>query len=179
MGRVRMIILLGLLLCIGGCSNKRIREALESFLSQEVSFPSTLICCSGGTDGVNPLRDSIPKLIIYVDSTQCSSCRVSHLSEYIPLYDDALRSGRYTLAIILSPPVSEYGHIAHLLELYKYPFPVYLDKDHSFRKENGFIPDDIRFHAFLTDRSRRPVLVGDPVRSDRLRNLFEQELQNL
>ena len=137
MGRVRLIILLGLLLCICGCSNKRIREALETFLSHEVTFPSTLICCSSDTDGVNPLHDSIPKLIIYVDSTQCSSCRVSHLSEYIPLYNDALRNGSYTLAVILSPPVSEYGHIAHLLEVYKFPFPVYLDKDHSFRKEMG------------------------------------------
>lgn len=179
MGRVRLIILLGLFLCIDGCSNNRIRDVLETFLSQEVTFPSTLICCSSDTDGVTSLRDSIPKLIIYVDSTQCSSCRVSHLSEYIPLYDDALRSRRYTLSIILSPPMSEYGHIAHLLELYNYPFPVFLDKSHSFRKENGFIPDDARFHAFLTDQANRPVLVGDPVRSKKIRQLFEPMLTEL
>ena len=179
MGRIRIIWLIGLLLCLGGCSNHGIRKQLEGFLSQEVRFPSTMTCYSGSAQGIKPLSDSIPKLVIYVDSTQCSTCRIGHLPEYIPLQEESIQTGRFMLAIILSPPVNDFGNIAHLLETYQYPFPVYLDKEHSFRKENGFIPDDSRFHAFLTDRFHRPVFVGDPVRSDRLRQLFEQALQNL
>lgn len=179
MSRVRIIILLGLILCLGSCSNHRIRKQLENVLSQEVRFPSSINCCFGSTSGKKPLSDSIPQLVIYVDSTQCSSCRIGHLSEYIPLYEESIQSQQFVLAIILSPPSADCEHISHLLSVYDYPFPVYLDKNHSFRRENGFIPDDSRFHAFLTDRSHHPVFVGDPVRSDRLRSLFEQALQNL
>lgn len=179
MARTRIIIIMGLVLCMSSCSNYHIRKQLETFLSQEVRFPSTMLRCPGGPTGTEAWPDSMPQLVIYVDSTQCSTCRVGHLSEYIPLHEESIRTGRYMLTIILSPPIKDYGSIMHLLETYKYPFPVYLDKNHSFRKENGFIPDDSRFHAFLTDRSHRPVLVGDPVRSDRMRKLFDQSLQEL
>ena len=47
------------------------------------------------------------------------------------------------------------------------------------KKENSFIPGDARFHAFLIDRSRHPVMVGDPTRSEKLWQLFEQTLQQL
>ncbi len=170
---------IGLLLCLGSCSNLRVRKQLETFLSQEVRFPLTMICCSEGAVEIKSLPDSIPQLIIYVDSTQCSSCRIGHLSEYIPLQEESKQTGRFMMTIILSPPVGDYGNITHLLETYKYPFPVYIDKNHSFRKENDFIPDDARFHTFLTDRFLRPVFVGDPVRNNRLRQLFDRALQSL
>lgn len=180
MGRIQIVILTGLLLCMGGCSEHRVRKELESFLSQEVKFPSTLIGCPGESTGsVTLLSDSFPKLIIYVDSTQCSSCRVGHLSDYLPLYEKSVQGRQYTLAVIISPPVADYGYIMHLLETYKYPFPVFIDKNHSFRKENSFIPDDTRFHAFLLDRLHRPVMVGDPARSEKIRRLFEQVLTEL
>lgn len=134
---------------------------------------------SGNAAEVKPLSDSIPQLVIFVDSTQCSTCRIGHLSEYIALQKESIQTGCFMLTVILSPPVNDYKNIVHLLETYKFPFPVYVDKNHSFRKENGFIPDDSRFHTFLTDQSHRPVFVGDPTRSDRLRHLFEQALQNL
>ncbi len=170
---------MGLVLCLGSCLNQSIRKQLENFLSQEVRLPSTMSCYYGSAMGTKPLSDSIPQLVIYVDSTQCSTCRVGHLSEYNTLQEESIQTGRFKLTIILSPPVNDYEYIVHLLETYKFPFPLYVDKNHSFRKENGFIPDDSRFHAFLTDRSYRPVFVGDPVRSDRMRQLFEQALQNL
>lgn len=179
MSWVRTVILMGLVLCLGSCSSHRIRRELESFLSQEVVFPSSITCVSKTMQGTNLLLDSIPRLVIYVDSTQCSTCRVGHLAEYIPLHERAVQEKRFMLAVILSPPASEYDNIVHLLDVYDYPFPVYLDKNHSFRKENSFIPDDARFHAFLIDRSLHPVMVGDPTRSEKLRQLFEQTIQQL
>lgn len=171
------IILVGLVLSFASCSSYSIRKELESFLTQEVRFPSTLINCSDQYIGKSSLSDSIPKLVIYVDSTQCSSCRIGHLSEYISLQEESIQTGQFMLMIILSPPIADYGHIKHLLESYKYPLMIYLDKMHSFRQENDFIPDDTRFHSFLINRDRHPVLVGDPVRSEKLRRLFEESLQ--
>lgn len=179
MSRVHTIILVGLMLCLGSCSSHRIRRELEVFLSQEVCFSSSLTCASNGFRGTNPFSDSIPRLVIYVDSSQCSTCRVGHLSEYIPLQEKAVQSRQFMLVVILSPPASDYDNIVHLLDVYGYPFPIYMDKNHSLRKKNSFIPDDVRFHAFLTDRSNHPVMVGDPVRSEKLRQLFEQTLQQL
>ena len=179
MSRVRTLILVGLVLCLGSCSSHRIRKELESFLSQEVCFPSSLTRASKAFQGTDPILDSLPRLVIYVDSTQCSSCCVGHLAEYIPLQEESVRSGRFVFAVILSPPAADYAHIEHLLDVYDYPLCVYLDKSHSFRKENSFVPDDVRFHSFLTDKSRHPVMVGDPTRSEKLRQLFEQTLQKL
>lgn len=180
MGRIRIIILMGLLLCLNSCSGHRVRKELESFFSQEIKFPSTLVACSGESAGaMSLLSDSIPKLIIYVDSTQCSSCRVGHLSDYLPLYEESVQGKQFMLAVIISPPVADYGYIVHLLGTYKYPFPVYIDKSHSFRKENSFIPDDTRFHAFLLDGCNHPVMVGDPARGQKIQRLFEQALAEL
>lgn len=161
---------------ITGCSRGDIKKMLMTYYSQEVKFPSQLIKVPEAAINMRSINDSIPKMVIYIDSTECSSCRIGHLSEYESLAKEATYSGNFLLVIIISPPRKDFEYTRHLLELYNNPFPVYLDRNHSFRKENTFIPDDIRFHAFFIDANNRPILVGDPTRSDKTQELFKRVL---
>lgn len=173
--RFSFIFLFLLPLITTGCSRGAIKKMLMTYYSQEVKFPSQLTKVPETAMNTHSINDSIPKMVIYIDSTECSSCRIGHLSEYESLAVECTRNGPYLLVIILSPLEKDYEYTRHLLESYNNPFPVYLDKNHSFRKENAFIPDDNRFHAFFVDANNRPILVGDPTRSKKVLQLLQQK----
>ena len=50
--------------------------------------------------------------------------------------------------------------------------PVYIDVENSFLKDNTIIPSDLRMHSFLINRFGKPIFVGDPVSSDKLKMSF-------
>lgn len=172
------LIVLALILLIG-CSGSDIRKTLLSYYSQKVVFPSSLTVITGASNDMRSIQDSIPKVVLFIDSTECSSCRIGRLIEYEDLAAESLRTGSFMMAIIISPLRKDFDYARHLLEQYDYPFPIYLDQSHCFRKDNAFIPDDIRFHAFFVDANNNPVLVGDPTRGKKIRQLFQQKLSEL
>ena len=172
------LIVLALTVSIG-CSNSDIRKTLLSYYSQEVVFPSSLTVIPGASKDIRSIHDSIPKMVIFIDSTVCSSCRIGHLIEYEDLATESLRTGGFMMAIIISPLRKDIDYARHLLEQYNYPFPIYLDQSHSFRKDNAFIPEDVRFHSFFVDANNSPILVGDPTKSKKIQQLFRQKLLQL
>lgn len=169
-----MVFLLPVL--ITGCFRRDIKKMLMTYYSQEVKFPSQLIKVPGTSMNIHSINDSIPKLVIYIDSTECSSCRIGHLEEYETLATESNITDRFALIIILSPSKKDFEYTKHLLDVYNFPFTVYLDKAHSFRKENTFIPNDKRFHAFFVNAKNQPVLVGDPTHGAKIQHLFKKTL---
>lgn len=54
-----------------------------------------------------------------------------------------------------------------------------VDKNNEFIAKNNFIPDNAIYHCFLMDKNDEIVLVGDPVASDAMWNLFKATLDNM
>ena len=50
--------------------------------------------------------------------------------------------------------------------------PVYVDVDNEFLKLNPLIPEDRRMHAFLVNDMGYPICVGDPVKSEKMLQVF-------
>ena len=42
----------------------------------------------------------------------------------------------------------------------------------NFEKEQIEIPSDLRFHCFLTDLERHPVIVGNPISDEKIKTLM-------
>ena len=42
----------------------------------------------------------------------------------------------------------------------------------NFEKEQIEIPSDLRFHCFLTDLERHPVIVGNPISDEKIKTLL-------
>ena len=118
------------------------------------------------------------KMIIYYDSAGCSGCRISHLIEHEPLYAEAAEDGRYDVVTIFSPRQEELEDVRLQLVVQDFSFPVYVDTYGSFSRLNGEIPSDTRFHSFLIDGNGHPVMVGNPVESDAMKEILLDILDN-
>ena len=166
------------ILMFSGCQRPSARKTLSNYYSHEVVFPKSLDCVHGMTPQRYTLSDSVPKMVVFIDSTECTSCRIGKLIQYSQIETQALNTGKFMLVLIMSPKQKDYSFARHEVEIRGYPFDVYFDPLHEFRSHNSFISDDIRFHAFLTNASHFPVMVGDPSYGERLRSLFEQVIDS-
>ena len=105
------------------------------------------------------------KLIIYIDSSECTTCRISHLEMYRSAWEYGQRTKMYELLIVFEPV--QFGSISLLRYLsdIDFSFPLYLDDESEFFAINTAISRDARFHGFFTDKSNVIRLVGDPAKN--------------
>lgn len=173
-------ILLMTLLCtlVSGCAlpeKHTTRQLLKKMIGSTVVLPEKVTCIQGGNSFPMPetLRTT-PKYIVFVDSTECSMCRIDKLVHYKDLLEMSHETGAFEVFIILSIRESEYKHIFDHLLYSEHEFPIYLDEQASFRKLNPIIPDITAFHTLFVDRDNSIILVGDPVYNEQIMNLFHQ-----
>ena len=174
MRRILLIAGLCLLAVVSpGCKKARIRAQLKELMGSTIVLPERITCVKGGE--VYPMPDSLrgkAKLLVYVDSTECSKCRISRFVRYEPFFKEAERSGKFEVMLLLSVKESEYAEIIEHLELLENPFPVYVDEDHAFLSQNPELPGDSRFHGMFLQADGRPLLFGDPMANEETEKLY-------
>lgn len=110
------------------------------------------------------------KLIVYYDSTQCSTCAINSLWEYEELLETC---NNLDLFVILYP--SSRNNVDMLNSMLSKISPqvnTILDFDGTFEKKNPQIPSNELFHTFLIDKKGTVLLVGDPLKNKKIRGLL-------
>ena len=171
MGRSCFVYIILLLSC-AGCIESRITRELRSFQSEKIVFPSDMFAVIDRNviEAPQPETDNI--FVIFYDSTECSTCQISRIYDYLSFYEESEESGDFSIMMIFSPRYEYYSEVMEQLVILNFPFPIYIDYNGSFAKENSVIPEDRYFHSFLLDKEGHPVFVGDPLASDRMMELL-------
>jgi len=159
------------------CSDLGLRHTLKHLMTEIIVMPShiemvrkdSVLTCS---------LDSHAKFIVYLDSTDCMSCRIEKLFRYENLYNASEKSPLFDLVILISPKIGSRDEVIRNLQ-FSVDFPVYLDTENQFLELNRKIPSRDDFHAFLTNEDGKVILVGDPTRSDGMMALFAEALRSL
>lgn len=159
------------------CTDRhKIKSLMIDFMDSEILIPNDLELIHEGKVSKFAITSLKPnKFIIYYDSLDCSSCRISHLVENSPLYEMADSCG-YSLITIFSPRTNEIDGVKRQLIFTNSPIPIYIDTNCSFRRRNPSIPSDLRFHYFLLSQDNRPIFVGNPLVSSKLYELFQNAI---
>ncbi len=141
-------------------------------------LPERMTCIRGGKEIPVPetLRSS-PKLVIFIDSTECTACRISQFKDYQDLFDLSEETGKFEVVVLLSSPKEKYRDTYHEVEVRRFLFPVYLDTENRFLAENAVIPPAVRYHALSLDGEGHVLLVGDPTRGNALMTMFKEVYQ--
>lgn len=169
------MIILALTIC--GCRQSAMLPEIERMLESSVSYPEKIVCVQNGE--IFPVPDSVlsaPKLLVFADSTDCTSCLITKLPLFEKMFSLAKESGRFNVMILLCPAREEYEETLMWISLLDYPFPVYFDSELSFRSLNPFFPDDSRLHTVSVDAKGNIVLVGDPRVNDKMLDLFKEKM---
>ena len=161
-----------------GCKKAQLRQQLKELMDSTIVLPEKITCIYNGE--VYPMPDSlrsISKFIVYIDSTECTTCRISRLEMYRPLFNISDRLENYTV-LILFPNVNLKGiPIERFLSDIAVEVPVYIDNENDFLRINPAVPiNEPMMQAFLVNEENQPVLVGDPIRNDRIMQLFKKTM---
>lgn len=117
----------------------------------------------------------VKKLVLFVDSTSCSGCFLSHLVSYYEI-NDSLAAHNGESLVVLHPRKDRLDEIDRRLGLERFPFWCIVDREGEFVRHNPNIPDNHILHTFALDETDKVILVGDPTRNSRIKELFYEEV---
>lgn len=158
-----------LLLLSASCEWRNAMKMAERMKQQSISLPYD----QGGDVSFG---ENDYKLVVYIDSLECSSCFVQHLFLYDNLYKSL--ASRCDLVMILFPSANELSKVRHMLSLENHSYPIIVDETGCFERLNPGLPSDIRFHSFLLGKDNRPLVIGDPVKYPSILRLIRKTIYN-
>ena len=168
------IFVLGCFLFLISCQQtekEKLEELVKNWNGKEVLFPTNL---SFTLYGKTPVDFKIPasdyKIVTYVDSLGCSSCKLQ-----LPKWKDFMK---YADSIVgYQIPVLFFLHPANVREMRsvlkqnRFDYPVCMDTEDTFNKVNKF-PSQLNFQTFLLDKNNHVIAIGNPVHNYDVRELY-------
>ena len=161
----RLLYILFLLFLLAACrENKKEQFArlVQEWQGKEIVFPQDMVFTRFVTEQVEyRIPDAEYKVLIYVDSTGCTSCKLQlpKWKELIAHVDSATNSNIPFIFVFQSKDDKE---LRYILKRDNFNRPVCIDRDSQLDKLNKF-PQDITFQTFLLDRDNKVKVIGNPV----------------
>ena len=153
----------------------------EQSLSKELSvLQSSSIILPQGEDLIIHNMDSMTynkenklKYIIYSDSLACSSCMINSLISWNPFIEYSKNyNGKLVFYFVFSPAKKDVRSLNMLIRNSEFKYQIIVDGKNNFAKSNSHLPKDNLLHTFLLDENNNVVLVGNPVRNKKIKEMF-------
>ena len=155
----------------------RLRSQVKKLMASTVVLPEKVVRIAGGE--VLPMPDSLrekAKLIVYIDTTECRSCRFSKIPVYDRIISEAGSYGVEVMILMANRTLTGITWTQYLSDI-DLGVPIYVDEGNAFLTLNPAVDRDPRLHSVLVNRQGTPVLVGDPVLSPGIAELFWRVLK--
>lgn len=159
---------------IAGCHrNNDIRDKIVSMQSSRIALFLDSMLCINEHETVNAEDQQLLKLVLFVDSSECSSCNIRKLWEWTPYLKSFDGVNAFKFLVVLEVQSKYLYYTKEQLKIAGIKTPVYFDTLSVFRRHNPQIPDNRMFHTFLLDESDSVLLVGNPLINERIDNLLK------
>lgn len=173
---MKVQLLLLIILLFFACGNRqKIVEELSQLQSKPIIFPRQSRLTIQGKDTIlmDFMKGNRLKLLIYTDSSECSSCTISkmflwdNLIEYSRKYKEDLK-----FYFIFSPRKQDEEGVQIALMNNAFDYPVLIDSFGEFEQLNPHLPKNKALHTFLLDEDNHVILVGNPLHNKKIRKMF-------
>ena len=151
-----------------------IAKIVSEWIGKEIMFPEWLECTSMGnkTNCIALYSESF-KILLYVDSLGCTSCRLN-LSDWKKIMDETNSEfiTKPEFIFFFQPKKSDEKELQYILLSKGFRHPVFVDKDNLVNKINNF-PSDPEYQCFLLDKNNKVVMVGNPSQNTGIWTLYK------
>lgn len=176
MNRICILLLLCFLhtSCTESEKEKAVRLVKE-WDGKEIRFPSRSVFTVQGKDTVDfSFRDAPYKVVSYVDSVGCTSCKLQ-LSRWKTFMHevDSLVQGHVPFAFYFHP--KDLKELRYILRRDAFTYPVCFDETDELNRLNRF-PGEMTFQTFLLNKDNKVVALGNPVHNPQVKELYLQLL---
>ena len=116
------------------------------------------------------------KIVYYVDSLGCMSCKLK-LEEWKAFIQevDSISEGRVSPFFYFHPKRTDLKELGFIIKSRDFSYPFCVDTLDLFNTKNQF-PENDSFHAFLLDESNRVAVIGNPVLNPAIKDLYLQAI---
>lgn len=161
--------------------NKKRGEAtkiVNEWIGKEIRFPDNLPCFVSGKDTTSEFCSANfqkeYKILLYVDSTGCSSCRLK-LYEWKQLIEeaDSLFQGKVGLLLFFQP--KSMNDMKYLFLRNKFDYPAFIDINSTINALNHF-PQAMPYQCFLLDSDNKVLMIGNPVLNPKIWKLYKEQI---
>lgn len=173
-----------LLICMSfifftACNSRkeRINEQVSILYSNKIDIPTlemeTIVC-----DSTYLHKKPNFRLLVYLDSTECTPCYASHYQEWEFILKECRRyEPSISLTVIIETKnLSE--DVKGKFMVSNFARTIFIDKEGAFRKRNPFFPESEIMHVLLLDDGGRVILVGNPLNNKKIEKLLYSKLRN-
>ena len=172
-----LFLLLGVL-CLVSCKEsekERIARLVNEWEGKEIKFPPHSVFTIQGKDTVTmDYRNAEFKVITYVDSIGCTSCKLQlHRWKELIAEMDSVTSGTVPFLFYFHP--KDVKELCYLLRRDAFNNPVCFDEMDDFNKLNRF-PSEMMFQTFLLDKENKVKALGNPVLNPQIKDLYLTQL---
>lgn len=164
------------ILSASSCSKKEtLNESIKNMYGRIVIINSNdyMVYTSSKADEKLAISCNDKRLIIYHDSTKCSVCELKNAYKWQEMVDRYKRHNT-EVVMIFNPKRGDVDNFKTELKNQYLVSSVLLDTCGCFIRDNPFISKSTLCHTFLVDKQNKIVLVGDPNRNDKIKELFYQ-----
>jgi len=179
-----VLVLVGIVaFCSSSCKTNERREQsamiVDEWTGKEIKFPENIPCYVSGLETFPEKCDEYFhkefKILFYVDSTGCSSCRLK-LFEWKQLVEevDSLYPGKVGFLLYFQP--KEIKDIDFLFLRDRFDYPVFMDTGNEINCLNRF-PRQQLFQSFLLDGDNKVLCIGNPTLNPKIWDLYKFHIE--
>lgn len=168
--------ILGLCVCllVSSCEEsekERLSRLVIEWEGKEILFPTHSTFTIQGKDTVDfQFQDAEYKVVTYVDSIGCTSCKLQlHRWKEFLSEVDSLTNGNVSFLFYFHP--KDMKELRYLTRRDAFTHPVCFDEKDEFNQLNHF-PSEMMFQTFLLDERNRVVALGNPVLNPNVKELY-------
>lgn len=176
-----LLYLLSILFLLTSCKENKKEEVarlVQEWQGKEIVFPRNITFTRFVTDTVDyQIPQSDYKVLIYVDSTGCTSCKLQlpKWKELIAYTDSVTGNNIPFLFFFQSKDDKE---LRYILKRDNFNRPVCIDRNSKLDKLNRF-PQNITFQTFLLDKDNKVVVIGNPIHNLAVKDLYLKQITGM
>jgi hypothetical protein len=155
-----------------------IETIVKEWTGKQIQFPDDFQCNIWGKDTVSTLcaglTDAEYKILLYVDSVGCSSCRLK-LFQWQQLIEesDSLFEGKLSFLLFFQPKNEK--EMIFLFQRDRFDYPVFIDRNKTINRLNHF-PEKPEYQCFLLDKNNKVRMIGNPALNPKIWELYKQTI---
>jgi len=174
-----LVVLISVVVVMGSCSNDKIlKEKLETLYSSPVVFTTSGLLYVDNPAYKNKQGKTVKArytLLVYNGAGECSVCAMGKMSEWNALLN-LEKEGLINLVFIFSPSKMEKEKLITAYYSSGLEHSILIDTCGVFPEQNPQISQESVFHTLLLDSTGNVVLVGDPLKNSKIKELYHNIL---
>ena len=171
-----LVIIFPLFVSCQESEKERIARLVNEWEEKEILFPTHSVFTIQGKDTVEfNYLDADYKVITYVDSIGCTSCKLQlHRWKELIAEFDSVTSVSVPFLFYFHP--KDVKELRYLTRRDAFTYPVCFDEKDEFNCLNRF-PSDMTFQTFLLDKDNKVIGMGNPVHNPKVKELYLMKIK--